>query len=388
MEGLLESSHYRVYDLLTVAQDGYASLVNIPVFPLTFIEQLPTNCPECGEETVITKTLSILSCSASNCSGSAAQRLVALIKDIGVLGMGLSKSKAFFEYYGLTNPYAIFAFEPVDQYGNPSPDGADVLAPNISHKVSMEIYNQVDRKRNMTLAEYVKIGNLQGVRDSAYSLFDAYDNLETFYQDFEQQGGVAFIQKKLGISADRVSVKAYQVANVLTKHKQELMDFIEYVNIKPLMTVDEQGNTKEVQKINLCMSTSVGAPYKSKADFIAQMKDLYDDKVTLTVLGGVTGSCDILVWSKSGAETSKVRKARSMNEKGREEYYNQVMLLLPYHRQVTTLEELAPEIKQLTDDYNITTVLKDESDVRQLANTYERVKIMTGAEFNTYLSQI
>ena len=68
--------------------------------------------------------------------------------------------------------------------------------------------------------------------------------------------------------------------------------------------------SRNVNKImNICISTAVGAPYKSKQDFVAQMNARFSDKVHLNFLGSVTKDCEYVVWSKEGAPTSKVKKA-------------------------------------------------------------------------------
>lgn len=312
---MAKQGYFLVEDLYKVALEN-AVLPDIPNFPVEFVQTLPPRCPECGDNTIITTTLSMLQCGSDNCSGKQVQRLVSMIKDLGVLDMGVSKCKSFLNYYGVQNPYAIFAFEPLDENGHPAPDGADVLADNISHAVSVKIYNQIDRKRNMTLSDYVKIGNLQGIRDSALHIFGDYDDLETFYNDFEF-GLVGFIQEKLGIKNTSVSAKAIQITEVLQRHKEELFEFIDYVNIKKKQNkvVNGEGQYIETQSLNICLSTSVGSPYRSKRDFVDQMEELAGDDVILNVLGGVSNNCHILVWSKSGAETSKVRKAYAINEK-------------------------------------------------------------------------
>lgn len=360
--------------------------------PKEFIALLPTHCDKCGAETEITETLTILKCTNTVCGEKSVHRLVALLQDIDVKNMGESKCRQFLEHFELTNPYAIFMYEPSD----------GVLFNGCSQEFSEAIFEQMETKRKMLLWEYVKIGNLPGIRDSARKLFAEYDSLEEFYDDLEA-GGIAFVQETLGIKRgskkkvkkhayldkldlddfydrltyyksnfldyyesedreeldgipkdliefmsvfgdyesffddldnqgksyleeriehlqqvmeiennseeeaedDSLSVKSIQIYNTLIFHKEELMDAIGFVEIKQLTT----------PVINLCISTSVGKPYKSKKDFVNAMNEMFGHKVHLNFLSSISKDLHFLVWSKEGAETSKVKKVKAHNEK-------------------------------------------------------------------------
>lgn len=270
--------------------------------PQQFLDVLPTECPTCGADTLITETLTQLSCSNPYCLEKATQRLVMLLKDLDIKSLGDSKCRQFLEYFDVTNPYAIFMYEPTD----------GVLYEGASPSFSDKFYMQLsDAKRTMTLAEYVKIGNLPGIRDSAYKLFGEYDSLDEFYDDMESEG-ILFVQDLLGIKReeepdgwgdDPVSVRAVAIYNTLIDFKEELYEALDFVNIKLLDT----------PVINICISTAVGFPFKSKASFVAEMNEQFGDKVHLNFLGSVSKNCDFLIWSKEGGKTSKVRKAESLD---------------------------------------------------------------------------
>lgn len=274
--------------------------------PQAFIDVLPKTCDVCGADTEITESLTMLCCPNQKCMAKAVQRLLALLKDLGIKNLGESKCQKFLEHFGTTNPYAIFMYELSD---GPLYDGCSMA-------FSEAIFDQVNDKRSMLLWEFVKIGNLPGIRDSARHLFMQYEDLEEFYDDLDA-GGIAFVQDLLGIRGTKnvsvdndgfiddddddsaVSVKATVIYDSLMTFKQDLFDAIEFVDI---LTVNKV--------MNICISTAVGAPYKSKADFVQQMNAKYSDKVHLNFLGSVTKDCEYLIWSKEGMPTNKVQKAQ------------------------------------------------------------------------------
>lgn len=274
--------------------------------PQEFIDVLPKTCDICGADCEITESLTMLCCPNPHCMGKATQRLLALLKDLGVKNLGESKCQRFLEHFGTTNPYAIFMYELSD---GPLYDGC-------SMDFSEGIFDQIDDKRDMMLWEFVKIGNLPNIRDSARHLFKDYADLEEFYDDLEY-GGIAFVQDLLGIGGKKVStdadgfydedddentpvsVKAVAVYDSLMAYKDDLFEALEFVNIISVNKI-----------MNICISTAVGAPYKSKSDFVQQMNTRYGDKVHLNFLGSVTKDCEYLIWSKEGMPTNKVQKAQ------------------------------------------------------------------------------
>ena len=212
------------------------------------------------------------------------------------------------------------------------------------------VFEQVNEKRSMLLWEYIKIGNMPGIRDSARHLFANYDSLDEFYEDLEL-GGIDFVQKGLGlvgkstVSGDQymddydedasiVSVKAVEVYNTLIYFRDDLFSAVDYVKIKQLSTA----------VINICISTAVGKPYTSKSDFVSKLNNEFGDKVHLNFLSSVSSDCQFLIWSKEGSMTSKVEKVNRLNEK-----------------------------------------IMSKNGVNGVDSNTETIKIMTGQEFRDYL---
>ena len=259
--------------------------------PQEFLDLLPEKCEVCGADNVITEGLTSLSCSNPFCMEKGVQRLVQLLKDIGVKNLGESKCRSFLQARGASSPYAIFLY-------NPEKDG--VLYDGCSEAFSKQVYEDIQSKRRMPLWEFVRIGNLPNVRDGARKLFSGYSKLSDFYADMEKSG-VQLVQKLLAIS-DKASVKAMLIYETLLRYKDELLEGEQALELQTI-----------AKSINVCISSTVGAPYKSKAEFEKAVHDKYSDKVYVNFLKSLTKDCQYLIWGKDGAPTSKVDKAQRCN---------------------------------------------------------------------------
>ena len=260
--------------------------------PQQFIDILPKVCPDCGADMVISDTLKELSCENPYCKGKVAQRMTAMLVDMGVKNMGESRCLKFIEETGLNYPSAILQWEP--KFGDIG---------DLSEEFLSGIKKQIDEHRTMMLWEYIKYSNIPYLRDTARELFKEYNDLKQFYAIMESKGdaAVVFIQEILGIKESGVlSVRALNIYQSLVIYKEELLEGLKYVNI---IVPDKT--------LNICISTSVGQGYANKADFANQMNQRYGNKCHINFLSTVTKNCDYLIWSKIGAPTSKVKKANS-----------------------------------------------------------------------------
>lgn len=307
--------------------------------PEEFLDVLPDTCPVCGSPMAITEGLSMLKCTNGVCPSKLTTRLCKLFEDLGVLGMGASRCAGLVKYHNATSPYIIFKLCHKDgtfdtffdyyqiNYGGEEPyimqgrdkdslaiEFTDFLVNTgvseeqckmqhvgMSEAVAKDIVTQVNKARSMLLYEFVRMGNYEGLRDSATQLFKDYNSLDDFYKDLDN-GGIDFVKTKLGIKkAEGESIRANSIYATLIAAREELMEYIQYIDLK--------GAT---QVVNICISTAVGAPYKNKADFIRAMNDKYGDKMYLNKLGSVTKNCQYLVWSKVGEPTNKVKAATKL----------------------------------------------------------------------------
>lgn len=275
--------------------------------PEEFLETLPENtCDICGKDLVITAGLTMLQCSNPFCPEHITQKLVGLMKDIGVKDMGASKCRKFVANFDSDNPYMIFAYDPNE-------DG--VMYDGCSLSFSQKIVDRVVAVKRMTLAEYVKLGNMPFIRDTAKQLLDGYSGkqgLVDFYVDLKA-GGIAFVQQALGVADSKVSVIATRVYETMILFEHNLMEYIDYVDLIDF-------TAEKLTEYNICISTSVGAPYSSKPDFVSSINRKFAEKAHVNFLERISPACTILIWSGKGADTSKVTKARAIIADGKRDF--------------------------------------------------------------------
>lgn len=414
--------------------------------PKGFLQTLPETCPNCGNPTLITETLSMLSCSNKSCGAKTVQRAVMMLAEMGIKNLGEAKVHDFLDTYKQNSPYAIIAFvkayPQLKKLGNKISEDftRGIIAQfkgeqNISlyeanltgklptglytylttteedyahktlwellelkaipEKYTEEITSKFKDKLNMALWEFIRLGNMPKIKDSARKLFQNYDNLSKFYTDIEEKG-VTYVQELLGIQtqvesttgltemrfikhladnkivnseiqhmilstflnnfgsltntlevmdkglynhddihikgqwltskdmqtmlhgilkefvskntkvSDVTSIKALDVFNTLIENKEELLFYIKYFTIEKIKPL----------YLNICISTSVGAPYTSKLDFEYDMKSKYGDKIQLNFLKSVTKDCNVLICGNKEMQTSKLQKAIKLQNSG------------------------------------------------------------------------
>lgn len=269
--------------------------------PKQFLDTLPQCCPFCDSnwDTEISEGLTFLQCTNPCCKSKLARRMTGLLSDLGIKNLGSSKCSAFITYHNADSAYSLFEWAHRDGTFD------DVLYSGCSKEFSSTIAAQINNSRGLLLWEYVRNGNFPGVRDSAKALFSKYNTIDDFYDDLEAaEDPLEHISNLLSIAytPGSESVRATATYNVIVSAKDELVyyqQFFDFIHTE--------------KTLNICMSTAVGAPYKSKADFIAQINKEYADCIHINNLSAVTKDCDYLIWSKAGALTSKAEKAYAKN---------------------------------------------------------------------------
>ena len=159
--------------------------------------------------------------------------------------------------------------------------------------------------------EFVQVANLPYIQTSARKIFQGYSNLTEAYEDIEE-GGVDFIQKKLGITKDdSVSLQAMKIYTTLMEFKDDLLEGEECVEIIKL-----EGK----KELNVVCSDQVGDGFSKKNEFYAYVNSTFEDKVHVNFLTSVNRSIDYLVWAGADGSparyTSKVQKVEGYNSKG------------------------------------------------------------------------
>lgn len=270
--------------------------------PYEFAECLPEKCPTCGSPTEMSEVLTGLHCSNPRCPDKIVMRIRAICQKLGILGFGESTIMKFVEYYKVTNPINIFGLYPGMSIADPE---------EVSDLVSDKIIAQIDAKRDFQLWEFVQIANIPGVQTSAKDIFGDYTSLDDAYAAIEE-GGVDFIQRKLGIAADmELSVRAMQVYTNLMLFKDDLYDGIVDVNIIDM---------SDVKEINIYCSDQAGGNFKHKKDFYAAIQKEFGDRVYFNIVGSVNKKLNYLIWAGADGTpcrvTSKVTTVQGYQAKG------------------------------------------------------------------------
>jgi len=265
-----------------------------------FVDILPSFCEECGSPLAISETMTGLHCSNPRCKDKLIMRIRAVCRDLGILDFGESTISKFIDYYGVTNHLNFFDLR----------EGM-ILSDEVSDKVSEKVIEQVVRKKDFLLWEFVQVANLPCIQTSARKIFQGYNNLTEAFDDIEE-GGVDFIQKKLGImKEDTVSLQAMKIYTTLMEFKDDLLEGEECVNI-----ISIEGK----KELNVVCSDQVGGNFHKKSEFYAYIKDTYGDRVHVNFLSSVTKNIDYLVWAGADGSparyTSKVQKVERYNERG------------------------------------------------------------------------
>lgn len=269
--------------------------------PERFVEVLPSECPECGSPMEISEVMTGLHCSNPRCKDKLIMRIKAICRDLGIVDFGESTISKFIDYYGITNHLNFFDLQK-----------GMILSDEVSYKVSEKVIDQVVRKKDFLLWEFVQVANLPYIQTSARKIFQGYKNLMEAYEDIEE-GGVAFIQKKLGFTdkEDIVSIQAVKVYTTLMEFKDDLLEGEECVNI-----ISIEGK----KELNVVCSDQVGGRFHKKNEFYEYVNSTFADKVHVNFLSSVAKSIDYLVWAGADGSparyTSKVQKVERYNEKG------------------------------------------------------------------------
>lgn len=268
--------------------------------PERFVDILPSTCDECGSPLVISETMTGLHCSNPRCKNKLIMRIRAMCRDLGIVDFGEQTISKFIDYYGVTNHLNFFDLK----------EGM-ILSDEVSDKVSEKVIAQVVGKKDFLLWEFVQVANLPYIQTSARKIFQGYKNLTEAFDDIEE-GGVDFIQKKLGIvKEDTVSLQAMKIYTTLMEYKDDLLEGEECVNII---------STEGKKELNVVCSDQVGDGFHKKAEFYAYCKEHFSDRFQINFLSSVTKSIDYLVWAGADGSparyTSKVQKVERYNEKG------------------------------------------------------------------------
>lgn len=171
---------------------------------------LPSQCPRCEWPLASTIDLTLITCVNPRCPAKIEDYAHHAIQGIGMTTLSPDDVHKYVEQTGTRNPLSILTAQP----GEPLYEGADpALADNISEAVAAA---------DLTPAKFIALPHLPHVgRDEAEALFTDDVPLERAYKPIKD-GGVPYVQARLAIPNDTVSLHAGRVYETLLEFEEDL----------------------------------------------------------------------------------------------------------------------------------------------------------------------
>ena len=171
---------------------------------------LPAQCPRCEWPLASRIDLTLITCVNPRCPAKIEDYARHVVQGIGVTTVSPDDLHRYVEQTGTRNPLSILTV----QLGEPLYEGADpALADDISKAVALA---------DLTPAEFVALPHLPHVgQDEAEALFADDVPLERAYKPIKD-GGVPYVQARLAIPNDTVSLHAGRVYETLLEFEEDL----------------------------------------------------------------------------------------------------------------------------------------------------------------------
>lgn len=171
---------------------------------------LPAQCPRCEWPLASRIDLTLITCVNPRCPAKIEDYARHVVQGIGVTTVSPDDLHKYVEQVGARNPLSILTVQP----GEPLYEGADpALADDISEAVALA---------DLTPAEFVALPHLPHVgQDEADALYADDTPLERAYTPIKD-GGVPYVQARLAIPNDTVSLHAGRVYETLLEFEEDL----------------------------------------------------------------------------------------------------------------------------------------------------------------------
>ena len=171
---------------------------------------LPAQCPRCEWPLASRIDLAAITCVNPRCPAKIEDYAYHAIQGIGVTTVSPDDVHKYVEQVAARNPLSILTVQP----GEPLYGGADpALADDISEAVALA---------DLTPAEFVALPHLPHVgQDEADALYADDAPLERAYKPIKD-GGVPYVQARLAIPNDTVSLHAGRVYETLLEFEEDL----------------------------------------------------------------------------------------------------------------------------------------------------------------------
>lgn len=270
-----------------------------------FWEVVPDTCEACESPLDLNMALTELKCINPSCSDKMSMRVSKMCDALGIKYFGLSSIDKWMEAENVFSPMQLF------EYSDQS------LIPGLSYGVSDKVTAQLESLKSMKLWEFVANSQLPYIQTVAKVLLKDISTLEELF-DCMDDGGIQWVQDKLGIGTQYddwgnvvASATATKVYTSLLSHKEELLNYVGFVNIV------EESNLPE---IIIVMSDEVGGNFKRKKDFFNFISERYKDHAQFTLGSSVTKKTNVTVWrgfdGSDARVTSKVQRTYDLHNQG------------------------------------------------------------------------
>ncbi|HBG2132364.1 TPA: hypothetical protein KPJ62_002690 [Clostridioides difficile] len=188
---------------------------NYNIFNSNFYNLLPLKCI-CGEDLLITKTLSKIYCCDEFCIYNLAYRLKDLLYDIGVIST-LNECINFFEVNSTKNIYFIFSDSRTNNFyleNNPILEDSFI--------------NTLNENKTLHLIDLIKLGHVREIEGLESKLFCNYSNLEDFYADLYSEK-IHLLYKLLEVDINNASL--INIYRSLLIYKKDFFESLQYLTL-------------------------------------------------------------------------------------------------------------------------------------------------------------
>lgn len=171
---------------------------------------LPSQCPRCDWPLAASIDLATITCVNPRCPAKIEDYARHVVQELGVTTISPDDLHKYVDQTGTRNPLSILTVQPEE----PLYEGADpALTGDIIKAVALA---------DLTPAKFVALPHLPGVGcDEADALFTDDAPLERAYKPIKD-GGVPYVQARLAIPNDTVSLHAGRVYEVLLEFEEDL----------------------------------------------------------------------------------------------------------------------------------------------------------------------
>lgn len=270
-----------------------------------FVDTLLFDCPFCGFETVISESLTRLSCSNPRCPSKIIQRIKAILKQIGVKGLGESGIADFVDTHDVSSPVEILNASAYTLIGSAVPS-------SVGESIKAQISEFIE-SRPLSPAEILQLCQIPNVSTQrSKALMEGYATVEDAMKDFTEYGP-SLVDDRLRPSANDNCITASSVLIY-----DSLMSFSDDILLAASLV--HQLDASKVIEATVVVSDAPGEPFKNKPDFYDACRERLPQYHFTFASSLSRKNTDALIWAGADGSharyTSKVRSAEKYNASG------------------------------------------------------------------------